>query len=504
MKSNFYSLLLFFFTLSLWNAQNNSIEVPLLYSTSGYEEKSTSGTGAASKSTTSDVLIPTVNGEMNVNDSGALIYNIPIEVLKGINGFQPNLSLSYNSQSGNGLAGWGWNITGVSVISKGGKSKSVDGITQGPQFNDNDPFYLDGQRLIKLTSTSFITEKFSKLKITKPSSGDYSFIVQYTDGRIAKYKEILSGQYYISTFIDAFNNEIHYAYATENNTARITKISYGTSDKFYIEFIYKNRLKNIQIYRNGNTYINNKYVSEINTGSTYTGLYRKYSLSFDYIEDGSIERLRTVTVNNGSGDSLKPLNFSYNQSTQGGATINFPTSQLASGKLDYGVTGLGSAVIGNFKDIYNTTPIYQVRKGNTYSIPGLVNIENNSGTLLFSGKVLDLNNKVTLYDQVIVVNEKYPGVSNSEVSSAAENQNLVDNIVFEIRDLSGNTGRKVTVPVKGGVFAIQNYVPADPYDNPYGESYETYERDQTRREFVQGDFNNDGLVDFLIVESLST
>ncbi|MEN2436730.1 RHS repeat-associated core domain-containing protein [Weeksellaceae bacterium A-14] len=169
--------------------------------------------------------------------------------------------------------------------------------------------------------------------------------------------------------------------------------------------------------------------------------------------------------------------------------------------MEYGVTGLGSAAIGNFTDIYNTSAIYQVRKGTGYSIPGLSNVENNSGTSLFSGKVLDLNNKLTLYDQVIVVNEKYPGVCNSDISTAPENQNLVDNIVFDIRDISKGTGRKVTVPVKGGVFAIQNYVPTDPYDNPYGEYYETYERDQTRRNFVQGDFNNDGLTDFLIVES---
>ncbi|WP_435522770.1 hypothetical protein [Chryseobacterium indoltheticum] len=48
---------------------------------------------------------------------------------------------------------------------------------------------------------------------------------------------------------------------------------------------------------------------------------------------------------------------------------------------------------------------------------------------------------------------------------------------------------------------VVNYIPSDPYDNYSSPNYETtYTRDQTRREYIQGDFNNDGLVDFLIVE----
>lgn len=60
---------------------------------------------------------------MSVSESGALTYALPIEILKGVNNFQPNLSLVYNSQSGNGSAGWGWNITGLSTITRGGKVK---------------------------------------------------------------------------------------------------------------------------------------------------------------------------------------------------------------------------------------------------------------------------------------------------------------------------------------------------------------------------------------------
>ena len=503
MKLKLYSLYIFLFAFSILTAQEET-EIPLNYSTSGYSNKN----NLALKTTTTDnTLIPTVNAEMNVNESGALTYLLPVEILKGLNNFQPNIALAYNSQSGNGQAGWGWNIVGLSTITRGGKSKEIDGLTIGPQFNDTDPFYLDGQRLIKNSDNTYSTEKFSKIKITKPATGEFSFIIQYTDGRIAKYKEVSSGQHYISTFIDSLNNEIHYTYLVENNTPRITKVSYGgtssSNDKFYIDFIYKARKKNIQIYRNGVAYTNSKVLSEINTGSTYNSLYRKYTLSHDFIEDNSVDRLRTIVVNNENGESLKPLNFNYNSSLQGLVKISTEKAGLLGN-----ATGLGSVAIGDFTNSEKKIqPIYQTRSSRGYNLDGdsyLSITTNNSGTQLFAGKVLDLNNKITEKDQLISVNESIvAGAPDLENPSSPANSLLKDEIVFEISNVITKEKRKVTVLVKGGLVEVSTYV--TPYNDPYdyyghGEYQTSYTRDQTRREYVQGDFNNDGLVDFLIVE----
>jgi len=520
MMKKLYSLFTFSLTFLSFQAQVTK-EIPLQYSTTGYAENTASG---SLNKTLPNVLIPSVNAEMNVNESGALTYTLPIETVKGLHSFQPNIALAYNSQSANGQAGWGWNIIGISSITQGGKSKEIDGITIGVQFNNTDPYYLDGQRLIKISETNYVTEKFSKLKITKFASSEFSFVIQYPDGKIAKYKELVSGQHYISVFLDPFNNEIHYSYQIENNIPNIIKISYGgtipANDKFDINFLYKARKKNIQIFRNGVAYTSSKVLYEINSGTSYISpsLYRKYILSHDFIEDNSIERLRNIAVNNENGEALKPLNFNYNTTSQGAVKIishiqtglategNFP----GSGTPNY-ITGLGSVTMGDFlnKDPEKIQPVFQTRLTNGYGLkigavaqnPSISIENNNSGTTLFSGKVLDLNNKITEKDQLINVYENITGAADPYNPNSSGNQQLKDEVIFQIKSLVTGEERKVTVLVKGGLVEVQNYIPPDPYDNYSSGTYETtYTRDYTRRNYIQGDFNNDGLVDFLIIE----
>ncbi|WP_157378621.1 RHS repeat-associated core domain-containing protein, partial [Aliagarivorans taiwanensis] len=98
-----------------------------------------------------DDTLPTHTGvlpsEFNVVD-GTANYRIPIEVPQGKANLQPEFSLVYHHTSGAGLTGYGWTFSGSSMFHRCEKTEAVDGINQPPQYQTDDAYCLDGQRLI--------------------------------------------------------------------------------------------------------------------------------------------------------------------------------------------------------------------------------------------------------------------------------------------------------------------------------------------------------------------
>ena len=66
-----------------------------------------------------------------VVEGGAAAMSIPIEVAPGRHGMQPALSLDYSSRGGNGLAGMGWSLSGVSSIHRCPATLAQDGAAVG-------------------------------------------------------------------------------------------------------------------------------------------------------------------------------------------------------------------------------------------------------------------------------------------------------------------------------------------------------------------------------------
>ncbi|WP_445721381.1 RHS repeat-associated core domain-containing protein [Flavobacterium sp.] len=517
-KLNIFLVLFISFSQFVFSQDEN---IELIYDTSGYQSSNVNLTQRIDSSPND--TIPSIKGDMNVNESGGLTYMLPVEVFKGINNFQPNIALGYNSQAGNGQAGWGWNILGLSQISRGGKSKHIDGITIGRQFNDQDPFYLDGQRLIQISSTTYETEKYSKIKITKNASGsEYSFIVQYTDGKVAKYKELINGEHYISVILDNLDNQIHYSYSVLGNVPILNSISYGSNaistDKFSIEFFYINRQQDIKLYRNGIAYISSKVLSEIKVKSSYLtsngGLFRKYKLFYDYIQGNTVERLIKVEIENETGNKLKPLQFGYNQSNSAtvelkGRSTNFPpifgnyVPSAPNGGFSVPV-GLGDVTVGDFHGIGDLTTIYEVKYSNDlYYIFNSKNksfIEtSNTSFKLYSGRAL-FDNKITENDALIYSKTEYIGSSTNTNNTSS----LVDRITFKVKSLVPYKTKSFTLDLPGGL--TQHQIPPHPYMfttyswQTNNDTITYYRRDEKERKILSGDFNNDALFDVFIIE----
>lgn len=90
-------------------------------------------------------------GSLSVGATGQAGYDIPIAVPPGIAGMQPNLSLSYSSGAGNGIAGMGWSISGLSSIKRCPRTPAQDGQWGAIEYGPNDRFCLGGSRLVAVS-----------------------------------------------------------------------------------------------------------------------------------------------------------------------------------------------------------------------------------------------------------------------------------------------------------------------------------------------------------------
>ncbi|NHX22259.1 hypothetical protein HA396_29325, partial [Escherichia coli] len=77
-------------------------------------------------------------GNIEVTASGQLQYTLPIALPPGVKSVAPQINLVYTSGSGNGIAGYGWNLSGITAISRMGKTIEKDGKVEGIKLNYDD------------------------------------------------------------------------------------------------------------------------------------------------------------------------------------------------------------------------------------------------------------------------------------------------------------------------------------------------------------------------------
>ncbi len=166
--------------IAFYDAQGRQLGVTILGTASSPDSTGTSTTQTftvASDDSTTDP-VGYLTADFAVSASGAATYNVPIAIPPGSAGVAPEISLNYNSQGGEGIAGLGWSISGFSAISRCPKTRATDGVVGGINFDTNDQFCLDGQRLILVSgrhgayNSQYKTEIDSYSTITvKQSSG---------------------------------------------------------------------------------------------------------------------------------------------------------------------------------------------------------------------------------------------------------------------------------------------------------------------------------------------
>ena len=116
MKKYFYTLIFLAFSTILGAQNFGGTPVPGVTSIKriGSTQESTPNTKRTATIPATTSTTPTgssnevgiTEGQLSVSLTGGANYTIPIAVPPGINGVVPQIGLAYNSQSGNGIAGY--------------------------------------------------------------------------------------------------------------------------------------------------------------------------------------------------------------------------------------------------------------------------------------------------------------------------------------------------------------------------------------------------------------
>lgn len=284
------------------------------------------------------------SGSFSVSLTGGANYSIPIKNLPGIKDITPSISLDYSSQSGNGIAGWGWNLSGASSITRMTSTKFHDGNIDGIDYDNEDRFALDGQKLILKSgvygqdNAEYQTENYSNLKIISKgttSEGPTHFVVYYPNGNVALYgndnNSKNSFEWKVSQIDDVKYNRIEFSYIKEgSHTIYLSKIRYGGNPSVgqytpvnEVDFFYKNSSRNDQnyVYDSKSVFFTKKLDRVEVKGNGQ--LFRKYQLTHNTTSLG-YERLIQVQEFNSSGESITPVLFEYD-TTDNGLTDNSRT-----------------------------------------------------------------------------------------------------------------------------------------------------------------------------------
>lgn len=269
-------------------------------------------------------------GIFSVSPSGAATYQIPITTLQGLSTFVPEVSLCYDSQSGNGIAGYGWSLGGFHSISAVPRSVYFDGQAECLYQGGDNALALDGMRLLLKSGTNgtvgavYCTEndQGALIEITSCTNGTpASFTVTGTDGTTYKYGSATgrrlsdNGEVYgwaLDYAEDALGNYISYTYAQEGVLYPLS-ITYGKNVhgskgvSCTISFGYEDREDSISSYMPGSLRYLTKRLSKITCQyGQYT--YRTYDLIYS---NGQFSHLTSVTETGLSSSSYHPTTFTW-------------------------------------------------------------------------------------------------------------------------------------------------------------------------------------------------
>ncbi|MEE9304040.1 MAG: FG-GAP-like repeat-containing protein, partial [Thiotrichaceae bacterium] len=289
--------------------------------------------------------VGTVSGAFAPTSNGAASYTVPLNLPAGIGGMHPDLSLIYSSDSGNGIIGIGWNLSGLSSVSRCGLTLGNSNQVQEVNLHSNN-FCLDGQKLVPLKNandsalkTHPINDYSRTVKDARQGgcNGPCGFTRHTKDGLIYEYGyehdakiDIATGEpslgWAVKTIRDTVGNTITFHYQKDDSIGmhRIHRIDYTTNvsaglvtPTVDIEFKYSTeRADSLRHYSYGAQQVTNSLLTKIivRRGTNKPRL-REYRLVYETQGTGGVSLLGSLTECGfnkfGTEACFKPTQFDW-------------------------------------------------------------------------------------------------------------------------------------------------------------------------------------------------
>lgn len=449
--------------------------------------------------------VGTIAGEAGVSPSGAATYTIPIETLPGVGGMVPQLSLVYNSQAGNGIMGWGWNLGGLSAVTRIPRTIYNNKVAAGFTYDYEDFFALDGNRLIPINGengrdgTVYASENETFSKIVSRGYGSstgpnwWEVInkskVTYKYGstghnligaRTLHQDAVLSWN--LDSVKDLYGNYIAYNFQQVGRKSFITRIDYGNRNGSIntVEFSYSKREDKIKVHYGVALDSIDLILNKITV--KHSGeLYRVYN--FKYCQD-DFSRLAEITQSTGKGERYNSTLFKWGTNE----------SPLKSSHTSVGA--LNETLVKN--RYFTTGDLNGDGLSDIISFP--YNCMTMGGTAFYATKIpSDTVKFVKAFDFTIPTNK----ITNTIVNSKAREE-IVSVGGNESGDYNGDGVTDILAPYWDNKYGSKANFQFISYDTIYGIEHKTIGKNLLATSemplYAFEDINNDGKDEILFIE----
>ena len=288
-----------------------------------------------------------------VNGNGGAEYVVPVEVPPGTGELEPQLSLKYNSQNHDGLAGMGFALSGISTITRCPRTIAQDEFQGGVNLSDGDRFCLDGARLISIQGvygadgTVYHTERESWTRVVSHTNsqcgvGPCSFTVTTKAGIRQEFgpddNSRIRGQtnptilaWGVARTTDRNGNDVTVAYEHDRpqGSYRIARINYtgnraaGLQARRSVRFEYESRPDSAKQYLGG---VYSERVWRLRTIATFVDERRvkSYNLAYALSPVTGRSLLRSLQECDATGNCLNPTLFTWRSTAPAPAGFDDP------------------------------------------------------------------------------------------------------------------------------------------------------------------------------------